>query len=57
MTTQDQLIAFARTLVLVSIADFESTNPDAGQSTVGTTAPAPVGGCPTRALNVSTTAS
>ncbi len=53
---QEQLIAFARTLVPASIADFEATNPDAGQSTVGSTAPAPVGGCPTRALNVSTTA-
>ncbi len=54
--TKDQLIAFAHTLVPMSIADFESTNPDQpSNATVGSTAPAPVGGCPSRALQVRAT--
>lgn len=54
--TKDQLLAFARTLVPMSIADFESTNPDQQFSvTVASTTPAPAGGCQSRALDVRAT--
>jgi hypothetical protein len=52
--TQAQLIAYARTLVPGSVADFEAHNPDLKGSagTVGSTVPGPAGGCPTRELKV-----